>query len=500
VPLRGYAVPTITGEIRRYRRDHCWAVRPPRTLQELILKVTRCVDRLTTQTGRSPAPADVAEALGETEEAVVEALVAGRAYLADSLDAPAFRRDEDAPPRWASPWARRRRATSARSTPSSWPASATSSSEDEWRLLHLRFVADWTQEQIGKSLGVSQMTVSRRQRAALQRLHERLARDTALLAELGLDGRPRSPPPRSPRRRRRRRGGAQSSSLRACSSPSSSEALWISSASPSSAVPGSSGRPRGSTARSRSARRRARRARRDRPRRSRSLLLAAAGLAHRPLGRVEVVLVAGHAADRGGLRGGQLGLLGGKGVVVLLPGIALHAGPLPAGAAGASRAAGRAGRRSLTGRPARVSPPALTARRRPCRPHPRWGPASNWTRRARARRPARRPRLPGCPAPASGGLRWSRAPDAPRRGLRGRLSAAPSRAAAAPATGRPCGATRCPPAAAAPGAAPVVDRPAAESARRAAPGVQAQDAARAARAVDPNGSHPAHPSRRRCGL
>ena len=43
VPLRGYAVPTILGEIRRYRRDHCWAVRPPRRLQERILKVTRCV-------------------------------------------------------------------------------------------------------------------------------------------------------------------------------------------------------------------------------------------------------------------------------------------------------------------------------------------------------------------------------------------------------------------------------------------------------------------------
>ena len=54
----------------------------PRTLQELILKVTRCVDRLTTETGRSPAPADVARALGETEEAVVEALVAAGVGLA----------------------------------------------------------------------------------------------------------------------------------------------------------------------------------------------------------------------------------------------------------------------------------------------------------------------------------------------------------------------------------------------------------------------------------
>src|SRR4029453_3036251 len=93
-----------------------------------------------------------------------------------------------------------------------------------------------------------------------------------------------------------------------------------------------------------------------------ALLLPAAGLAHGPLRRVEIVLIPGHAADGGGLRGGRLGLLGGAAVVVLLPGIALHTGPLPAAAARESRAGaaaaggrGRAGR-SVYARPARGRP------------------------------------------------------------------------------------------------------------------------------------------------
>src|SRR3954451_9763202 len=33
VPLRTYAIPTMFGEVRRYLRDHAWAVRVPRPLQ-----------------------------------------------------------------------------------------------------------------------------------------------------------------------------------------------------------------------------------------------------------------------------------------------------------------------------------------------------------------------------------------------------------------------------------------------------------------------------------
>jgi RNA polymerase sigma-B factor len=187
VPLRGYAVPTITGEIRRYRRDHCWAVRPPRTLQELILKVTRCVDDLTTRTGHSPSPDEVADALGETPEAVVEALVAGRAYLADSLDAPAFRHDEEAAATLGDSMGGPDDGFDRTEYAELITSLRDELGEDEWTLLRLRFAADWTQEEIGKRLGVSQMTVSRRQRAALQRLRDRLSQDHALLDELGLE-------------------------------------------------------------------------------------------------------------------------------------------------------------------------------------------------------------------------------------------------------------------------------------------------------------------------
>jgi RNA polymerase sigma-B factor len=187
VPLRGYATPTITGEIRRYRRDHCWAVRPPRTLQELILKVTRCVDRLTARKGHSPSPEEVAAELGETTEAVVEALVAGRSYLADSLDAPAFRQEEDGAATLGDSMGTVEGGYDRTEQAELLASVRDELADDQWLLLHLRFAADWTQEEIGKQLGVSQMTVSRRQRAALQRLRERIGDDALLLDELGVD-------------------------------------------------------------------------------------------------------------------------------------------------------------------------------------------------------------------------------------------------------------------------------------------------------------------------
>jgi RNA polymerase sigma-B factor len=186
VPLRGYAVPTILGEIRRYRRDHCWAVRPPRRLQERILKVTRCVERLTARDGQSPSAPVVAAELGETEEDVVEALVAGRAYLADSLDAPAFFQDPEAGATLGDSMGASDDGYDRSEYRELLESLRDELGKEDWAVLQLRFAADWTQEEIGKAFGVSQMTISRRQRAALEKLRQRLGRDTALLEELGL--------------------------------------------------------------------------------------------------------------------------------------------------------------------------------------------------------------------------------------------------------------------------------------------------------------------------
>src|SRR3954454_3168500 len=93
--ISSFAVPTVLGELRRYFRDKTWSVRPPRSLQERSLLVSRAIAKLTALHGRSPVPAVVAEHLGLAEEEVVEALVASRAYTTDSLDAPAGSDDDE---------------------------------------------------------------------------------------------------------------------------------------------------------------------------------------------------------------------------------------------------------------------------------------------------------------------------------------------------------------------------------------------------------------------
>src|SRR4051794_25434078 len=69
VAFSSYAVPTITGEIKRHFRDRAWAVRVPRDLQELALRVERVVADLTRDLGRTPTVEEVAGAMSiETED------------------------------------------------------------------------------------------------------------------------------------------------------------------------------------------------------------------------------------------------------------------------------------------------------------------------------------------------------------------------------------------------------------------------------------------------
>lgn len=167
-----YAVPTMLGEIRRYFRDSCWAVRVPRGLQELSLRVSATTDRLTRELGRSPTAAEVARTLEVSEDEVLEALESSWAYNAASLDAPASA-DGDAPTlaeRLGEPEtslddvdARE----SLRRVVGALPAR-------ERRILTLRFFGERTQAEIAQELGISQMHVSRLIARTLARLREHL--------------------------------------------------------------------------------------------------------------------------------------------------------------------------------------------------------------------------------------------------------------------------------------------------------------------------------------
>src|SRR3954467_6562260 len=83
-----YAVPTVTGEVKRYFRDFGWSVRPPRRVQELQGQIAKASSELTQQRGRSPRPSEVAELLGLDVETVIEALAADGAFTPASLDVP----------------------------------------------------------------------------------------------------------------------------------------------------------------------------------------------------------------------------------------------------------------------------------------------------------------------------------------------------------------------------------------------------------------------------
>ena len=87
-----FAVPTVLGELKRHFRDKGWAVRVPRDLQELAVKVDRVSDEMSRELGRAPTTAEIAERRRATDEQVLEAREAAGAYRAVSLDAPAHRR------------------------------------------------------------------------------------------------------------------------------------------------------------------------------------------------------------------------------------------------------------------------------------------------------------------------------------------------------------------------------------------------------------------------
>ncbi len=83
-----YAVPSITGAVKRHFRDLAWTVRPPRRVQEAQLQLNSARPVMQQRLGREPTVAEIAEHLSMDEETVIEALSADSCFTPDSLDRP----------------------------------------------------------------------------------------------------------------------------------------------------------------------------------------------------------------------------------------------------------------------------------------------------------------------------------------------------------------------------------------------------------------------------
>jgi len=173
VEFSTYATPTIVGEIKRHFRDKGWAIRVPRRLQELRISISSVTSELTQSLGRSPTIAELARAVGVTDEEILEGLESANAYSTLSLDA-----------------------TTDSSDDSTLSMLDTLGEEDialehienresikplldqllprEKHILALRFFAGMTQSQIATEIGISQMHVSRLLTKTLAQLRSRL--------------------------------------------------------------------------------------------------------------------------------------------------------------------------------------------------------------------------------------------------------------------------------------------------------------------------------------
>jgi RNA polymerase sigma-B factor len=171
IAFSSYAVPTILGEIKRYFRDRTWAVRVPRGLQELSMRVDRAVAGLSEQLHRSPSVSEIAAAVSASEEEVLEALQAGGAYRAVSFEAPTGGVGEDAATLADSVGIDEHGFDRAekRATLATLLETVSARERD---VLRMRFEEDMTQAEIGAAIGVSQMQISRIIRQALQRLRD----------------------------------------------------------------------------------------------------------------------------------------------------------------------------------------------------------------------------------------------------------------------------------------------------------------------------------------
>jgi RNA polymerase sigma-B factor len=171
VEFSSYAVPTIVGEIRRHFRDKAWAMHVPRRLKELSVRLSRVLDELTTELGRSPSIAELAEAVGVEEEDVIDALDSSHAYSTRSLHAPF---DDDGDESLSDRLGVEERGYGDVEDSALVDAGLETLDERERRIVELRFFHEMTQSQIAAELGISQMHVSRLLRRALAGMRGRI--------------------------------------------------------------------------------------------------------------------------------------------------------------------------------------------------------------------------------------------------------------------------------------------------------------------------------------
>ncbi|MEM9038131.1 MAG: sigma-70 family RNA polymerase sigma factor [Actinomycetota bacterium] len=162
VPFGPWASMTVDGECKTWFRDRTWGLRVGRSLKEVSVRVRRVRGDLEQRLGRSPTVTELADQLGESEDRVLEALDADRAYRPTSLDTPAVDGSSVTDASGGGFGDVERRILVEQLLERLDPHEA--------QLVRLRFFEELSQQEIADRIGVSQMQVSRLLRRVLGQL------------------------------------------------------------------------------------------------------------------------------------------------------------------------------------------------------------------------------------------------------------------------------------------------------------------------------------------
>ena len=170
VKFSTYAVPMISGEIKRFLRDD-GMIKVSRSLKELACKAFSCQEGLRRKLGREPLLAEIAAELKVDKEELAAAMEASAEV--ESLHKTIYQKDGHEISLMDK--------LEEQETGEDKVVDHMLLSElfkalngEERKLIYLRYFAGRTQSDVGKILGVSQVQVSRMEKKILGRLREKL--------------------------------------------------------------------------------------------------------------------------------------------------------------------------------------------------------------------------------------------------------------------------------------------------------------------------------------
>lgn len=165
-----FATPTILGEIKKHFRDKAWSIKVPRKIQELSKKIHDYNNHLVSQNNKTPTIQELSSYLNASEEDVMEALDAGKMFISQSLDEKLDFNNDDTESSMMDVVGEEDKLFSKIENDDFINKSLNRLNELERLIIIKRFFANKTQINIAKELNISQMTVSRIEKKALEKL------------------------------------------------------------------------------------------------------------------------------------------------------------------------------------------------------------------------------------------------------------------------------------------------------------------------------------------